>query len=72
MPSMDGNMALLIFLINIVAPGVGTFFCAFLGGGGNFDMNLLIVSILQMITAPFLIGWLWSIRDGWVVYSKNN
>ena len=72
MPSMDGGMATLIFLLNIIAPGVGTFFTAFLGGGGNFDMTLLVVSILQMVLAPFLIGWLWSIRDGYVVWQKNN
>ncbi|CAN0016145.1 unnamed protein product, partial [Laminaria digitata] len=41
--------------------GVGTIIAGFF----TCDLKTVIIGALQLVTAPFLVGWVWSILWGW-------
>ncbi|CAB1106431.1 unnamed protein product [Ectocarpus sp. CCAP 1310/34] len=49
------------------APGAGTI----VAGICTFDLKNVLVGILQMVTAPILIGWVWSILWGWELWQRR-
>lgn len=57
------------FIFNIFFPGWGTIISSFCGA--SFSGMALLVGILQFILAPFLLGWIWSIVWGWLIYKKS-
>ena len=57
----NGLMALTCLILNIFLPGVGTMVNACLG---TRMMPGLCYGLLQMLLAPLLIGWIWSIFYG--------
>ena len=68
-PSMNKTTALILFIVNIFFPGLGTMISACVGGG-SLNTDQLLVGILQWLTAFLIIGWIWSIWWGWLMYSK--
>ncbi|XP_012942355.1 protein stum homolog [Aplysia californica] len=72
-PCMPVGVAVVLCILNIVIPGLGTFFSAWtclcgcktkLGKPAKaFCLNLLS-ALLQMITFVFIVGWVWSIIWG--------
>jgi len=60
---------LVIFIMDIFLPGVGTIFSSCFGEPVN--TTALCYGILQLATCWLLIGWLWSIYHGWRVYEKS-
>jgi hypothetical protein len=68
-PSMDKGMAILLLVLNIFFPGLGTLICAFMGGG-DVITDQIIVAILQWLTAICIVGWIWAIWWGILMYQK--
>ena len=61
----------IILFENIVAPGVGTMMAGlFTDDIGPYCHNWW-TGFLQLILAPLLIGWIWSIKMGWEIYKKS-
>ena len=59
-----GFCAILLFLCNVFFPGVGTMLNACCCGKGPATVKGLCIGFLQLLTASFLLGWLWSIWWG--------
>ena len=67
---VDGSMGLIVFLINTFFwPGLGTIIAGM--KTQDKENKCLIVGLIQMFTAVFLIGWIWSIITGWKIYQKS-
>ncbi|CAM9369850.1 unnamed protein product [Ectocarpus sp. 4 AP-2014] len=60
-PTLKTPLALVIFIINIFLPGVGTIIV----GALACSCETLIVGLLQLFTCCIIIGWVWSIWWGW-------
>ncbi len=69
-PSVSTCMAGLVLIINIFLPGLGTLLLACLGPSFTCTTQTC-VGILQILTAPFIIGWIWSIYWGILACSKS-
>ena len=54
-------MAVFCLVMNIILPGTGTMIN---GCFGRVCCDLLITGFLQLLTAVFLVGWIWSIWYG--------
>ena len=67
-PCTTSIIAIILLIINIIFPGIGTVVMAFIGG---FKPKTLIVGILQFFTAFLIIGWIWSIWWGIVCLTKS-
>ena len=69
---VEGSMPLIIFLVNIIWPGFGTWIVGFLNmdKGNDFLINALIVGWLQSFLAFILVGWIWAIKLGYQIYKK--
>ncbi len=68
-PKLPKNFALVLFIVNIFFPGVGTLISACVGE--KFLKSQLIVGLLQLILAAFIVGWVWSIIWGYLIYKKS-
>ncbi|GCA62972.1 hypothetical protein KIPB_007065 [Kipferlia bialata] len=67
LPSLDGNMKLICFILNILPlPGLGSVIAG-LQGKKN---SLIIVGILEFALSFLFIGWLHSIFIGYKLYSQ--
>ncbi len=62
---------LVLFIVNILLPGIGTIISAFMDKGG-MNNTALIYGVLQLLTAWILIGWCWSIYHGYLIYLKGS
>jgi len=56
-----------ILFLNIIAPGEGTAIQAYYFSQGC-NYGTYCVALCQALTAPLLIGWIWSIWHGYEVY----
>jgi hypothetical protein len=68
-PSVNILLAILLLIVNIFLPGVGTMIIACVNG--KFQGEHIIVGILQFITAGIIIGWVWSIWWGILFVQKS-
>jgi hypothetical protein len=66
---VDPPMHIVLFIINIIFSGVGTICSAFIDKNG-FNAEALIFGILQVVLWFALIGWIWSIWHGYLIYKK--
>ena len=69
LPSLNPALAVLLLVVNIFLPGVGTMILGCLGGGCAWQH--IIVGVLQLITAGIIIGWIWSIWWGILLVQKS-
>ena len=67
-PATSTILAVILLLLNIFLPGVGTIVMSFMEG---FKVKTLIVGILQLVLAGLIIGWIWSIYWGILVLQKS-
>ena len=66
---MEDGMALVCFIVNIFIPGVGTIINAVTREPTS--QKNLIAGIIQLVTSMCLIGWIWSIYWGYLIYQKR-
>ena len=64
-------MGTICFLFNILAPGSGSWLAAVIDPKG-FNTFLFLVGFLQFALTSVVIGWLWSIYDGYRLWDKAN
>lgn len=60
--------ATILLILNIFFPGVGTLLNAIMGSG--IKVTGLMIGGLQLLLSAGLIGWLWSIYWGVLMYEK--
>lgn len=64
------DWGLINLVLNIVLPGVGTIISSF-QQDGELNLGALIIGILQLVLAWMVIGWIWSIIHGALIYKKS-
>ena len=70
LPVMPKGLAIVLLVINIFFPGIGTILASALGNECR-PFNIL-VGLLQILTAGIIIGWVWSIWWGLIMVEKSN
>ena len=65
---VKSSVAILLLLLNIFIPGLGTIVNSFFGG--KCRATTFIVGLLQLLLASFILGWIWSIWWGVLIYEK--
>jgi hypothetical protein len=60
-------VGLVIFILNILSAGLGTFISGFIDNRG-INFAAIILGIIQTLLAAFLIGWIWGVWHGYCVY----
>ena len=68
-PQLTKNMALILWIIDIFWPGLGTLISACMGQNGLIT-DQLIVGLLQGFTACCFVGWIWAIWWGYLRHQK--
>ncbi len=71
-PKTSQVLAIIALIINILfAPGIGTCIAALVHEeGGGMRQCTLIIGIIQFFTAGCLIGWIWAIWWGFLIFQK--
>jgi len=67
---VDPPLHIVLFIINIIFPGVGSICSSFMDKNG-FNAEALIFGVLQFVLWFALIGWFWSIYHGFLIYQKS-
>ncbi|KAL0483513.1 hypothetical protein AKO1_014553 [Acrasis kona] len=70
-PKLEETMALVVLILNIIFPGIGTIVAAILTDSDEKRKWNLIFGVLQILLSFLLIGWLWSILWGVIIYYRN-
>jgi hypothetical protein len=69
-PKLEGTMPMICFLLNLMTGGWGTMLAAFLVRDGP-DLTQLFIGILQSVLAYFLVGWIWGVFWGWLIFKAG-
>jgi hypothetical protein len=69
-PVVTKTIGLILLIVNIFLPGVGTMISACVGSGCKWEQ--IIVGICQSFTSFLIIGWIWSIWWGIVIVQKSS
>ena len=69
-PRLSGVWPYIIFIVNIILPGIGTMITSCIGYQGPWSKTQLTVGALQFSTSVFLIGWIWSIWWAFKILAK--
>ena len=68
-PKVEQNYSTCCLILNIFLPGVGTV-AAYYRDSSN--KNQILIGILQIIFWFMIVGWIWSIYWGCLIYDKAN
>lgn len=68
-PELPQGLAIVILICNIFFPSSGTFYMACIGD--KLRKTQFYVAILQLISTPIIIGYVWSIYWGVKSYQKS-
>ena len=69
---VDETMGLILFVCNIIIPGLGTSIMACTGPGGKRDDRVLCYGICEFFgTFIFFIGWCVSIYHGFLILRRS-
>eukprot|EP01080_Neovahlkampfia_damariscottae_P001415 gene1415-12035_t len=69
-PRIEKSAALICLLLNVFFPGFGTLLGSLMAPSGC-DFCGIIYGLLQIALAGFLIGWIWSIIWGLLMYQSS-
>ena len=71
-PKTSQVLGIIALLINIFfIPGLGTMLAALVHEeGGGMRQCTLIIGLIQFFTAGCLIGWIWAIWWGFLIFQK--
>lgn len=61
-PVLTQVVAIILLILNVIFPGLGTAIMACLNT--VYLCENLVIALLQFLTAPCLVGWIWSIIWG--------
>ena len=67
---VDHPMHIVLFVVNIFIPGLGTVISAFMDK--DLNMTALIFGIIQFVFSWTIICWLWSIVHGFFIFTKSS
>ena len=67
-PQVKEPWHLVLFIVNIILPGIGTLIGACMGDAKG---TAYLVGFLQLLLSPIVIGWLWSILWGYFMFDKK-
>ncbi|CAN0219372.1 unnamed protein product [Ectocarpus sp. 12 AP-2014] len=65
-PVVRKPLAFVLLVVNIFVPGLGTFIAGFL----TCTLKSAFTGVLQLVTAPIVVGWVWSIIWGWELWKQ--
>jgi hypothetical protein len=68
---MNTTFAIILLIINIFLPGIGTIIAGIQCERRRRRNFNIICGILQLLLAIILIGWIWSIIWGILIYKRN-
>ena len=68
-PQMKIAYAIIVLVVNVIVPGVGTMLFVAFGGKENMTEHILI-GVLQLLGTFIFIGWIWSILWGVFAFDK--
>ncbi len=63
-------MGILCLILNILLPGIGTIVAGVVAKG-NLARDI-IIGLLQFFTSGIIIGWIWSIVWGVLIFKKSS
>lgn len=69
-PILPRGLAILLFILNIIVPPIGTFLLCCLGS--ELKPLQLGIGLLQLLLMPLVIGYIWSIWWGIVILDKSS
>ena len=69
-PRLEDYWPYVVLIANCVLPGTGTLLTSCIGFPSIWSKTWMVVGLLQMATAFFIIGWIWSIWWGIKVVKK--
>ena len=69
LPVIGSPWQYLIFLINLLLPGIGTMIASCFGT--PCSKTQFVIGIAQLFTSYILVGWIWSIYWGCLIVSKS-
>ncbi len=71
-PTTKSPFGIIFFIINVLFwPGLGTILAAFINTNGKMEQCTLIIGVIQWFTCWLLIGWIWAIWWGWLIFKKQ-
>eukprot|EP01080_Neovahlkampfia_damariscottae_P007063 gene7063-11226_t len=61
------------FVLNIFLPGIGTILSGILATDRKNDCWInILMGLCQLVTAPFLIGWIWAVVWSYFTYKRSS
>ena len=74
--TVEAPWHIVLMIINILAPGLGTMYngcacCCSSCGVKECNWAAFGIGLLQSMSACFLVGWIWSIWWGVLIYQKT-
>ena len=69
-PYVPYNVAPIVLVFDIFLPGVGTIIAAYFDPSGC-NCKTITCGIFQMAMTVILVGWIWSIVQGVMIYNKS-
>ncbi len=60
---------LILFIMNIFLPGWGTMISSCISS--SFSSTAFLVGLVQLLTCWLIVGWIWSIYWGYLIFKKS-
>ena len=69
-PIVPPEVAIVVLVLNIVAPGIGTYVAAYYDPSGC-NCKTVTFGVLQQLLVIVIVGWVWAILQGLAIYRKS-
>ena len=67
-PKVNNVLSLFCFALNVILPGFGTVIAACAVEEELVSKTQVVIGFLQFATSVFVVGWIWSIYWGWLIF----